>query len=75
MSKEESLDYMKKTLSEISNSKVYINISQTAKALGVTRGTVAKEFAHLKWKQNGREKLFLIPDVAEAIYNSMEGGF
>lgn len=75
MSKEESLNYMKQILSKNSNSKIYVNITQIAEALGVTRGTAKKELAHLKWKQNGRERLFFIPDVAETIYNSMEGGF
>lgn len=75
MSKEENLNYIIEMLSENSNSKIYINISQTAKVLGFTRETVTKELIHLKWKQNGRERLFLIPEVAETLYNSMKGGF
>lgn len=75
MSREESLTYMREKLFETSNSKIFINISQTAKALGVTRETVAKDLVHLKWRQNGRERLFLISEVAETFYNSMKGGF
>ena len=75
MSKEENLTYMRQMLSETSNSKIFINISQTAKVLGVTRATVVKELSNLKWKPNGRERLFLISDVAETLYNSMKGGF
>lgn len=74
MNKDNTLNYIESELKNISGSAVFVNISQTARVYGLSREIVAKKLSPLKWFQNGKEKLFNIPEVAEIFYNSMEGG-
>lgn len=70
-SKEEHINLLTTNLKESIDNKIYINISQIAKALGVSRETAAVLVFELKYFPNGREKLYLVNDVAEKLYNSM----
>lgn len=71
MSKKEYVESLSENLREFANNKLYINISQLAKALGVARETAAQMVFKLKYLPNGREKLFFIGDVANCLFNTM----
>ena len=69
MTKNDYITTLIETLSESANNKIYINVSQLAKALGVARDTAGMMVFKLKYVPNGREKMFLINDVAAHIYD------
>lgn len=72
MNKNKYIDSLCLQLKEFVGGKIYINISQLAKATGVARETAAQWVYKLKYIPNGREKLFLINDVANQIFNILE---
>ena len=67
MPKEERTQFVINQLLEFTGGIILINVSQCAKALGMSRDTVRKALATLNWRKNGKEKLFLICDVANVI--------
>ena len=71
MSKKEYVETLSENLKNFTNNKLYINITQLAKALGVARETAAQMVFKLKYLPNGREKLFFINDVAVCLFNTM----
>ena len=72
MNKNKYIESLRLQLKEFVDGKLYINISQLANATGVARETAAQWVFKLKYIPNGREKLFLIEDVATQIFNILE---
>ena len=72
MNKNKYIESLYLQLKEFVDGKLYINISQLANAIGVARETAAQWVFKLKYIPNGREKLFLIEDVATQIFNILE---
>ena len=72
MNKNNYIESLRLQLKEFVDGKLYINISQLANAIGVARETAAQWVFKLKYIPNGREKLFLIEDVATQIFNILE---
>lgn len=68
MSKQDYIDSLAVNLSKFANNKIYINISQLSNALGVARETAAQLVFKLRYIPNGREKLYLVNDVATQLY-------
>ena len=68
MGKQEYIDILSVNLSKFANNKMYINISQLANALGIARETAAQLVFKLRYIPNGREKLYLVNDVATQLY-------
>ena len=63
---------MVNTLTEYTAGTMFINTSQLAKALGVARETAAQMVYNLRYLPNGREKLYLIKEVAQRLYSRLE---
>ena len=72
MSKTDYINKLHLQLKSFVDGKIYINISQLAKAIGVSRETAARWVFKLNYLPNGREKLFLIEDVAIQIFNFLD---
>ena len=72
MNKNKYVESLYLQLKEFVDGKLYINISQLAKATGVARETAAQWVFKLKYLPNGREKLFLIDDFAAQMYSILE---
>lgn len=72
MSKNEYIIEFETVLKDVAKNNLFINTTQVAKAVGVARETAAQMLFKLRYKPNGKEKLFLISEVANVIYNSLE---
>lgn len=72
MSKNEYIETLANRLSKSANDELYINITKLAKALGVSRERAALMVFKLRYISNGNEKLFLIYEVAIAIYDALK---
>ena len=72
MKKNEFINTLSLQLQEFTGGKLFINISQLSKALGVARETTAQMVYTLKYIPNGREKLFYISDVATHLYKQLQ---
>lgn len=69
--KNEYIELIADGLKAFANDKMSINITQLSTALGISRETATSLVVDLKYLPNGREKLYLLRDVAEKIYSRM----
>ena len=68
MKKSEYIEYLSSELKEATNGRMYINVTQFAKCIGVARETAVRMLFTLKYLSNGNEKLFFVPEVAQHLY-------
>ena len=72
MKKEEQMRILKADLQEAANGKLCMNVTQFANAFGVSRERAVQILYPLKYLCNGREKLFLISEIADLIYHNLQ---
>ena len=68
MKKSEYIENLSSELKEATNGRMYINVTQFAKCIGVARETAVRMLFTLKYLSNGNEKLFFVPEVAQHLY-------
>lgn len=75
MKKSEYIDNLSSELKEATNGKMYINVTQLSKCIGVACETAVRMLFTLKYLPNGNEKLFFVPEVAQHLYEILESDF
>lgn len=72
MKKEDQVRILKSDLQEIVDGKLCMNVTQFANAIGISRERAIQILHPLKYLCNGREKLFLISEIADLIYHKLQ---
>ena len=72
MKKEEQVKILKSDLQQAVDGKLCMNVTQFANAFGVSRERAEQMLHPLKYLCNGREKLFLISEIANLIYHNLQ---
>lgn len=72
MKKNEFVEIFKNDLQKLVGNKLFVNVTEFAKCSDISRETAIQMLHPLKYILNGREKLFLISEVADLIYNKRQ---
>ncbi len=71
MSAEKMVNDLSLKMQKFVGDGIFINVSQCAKLLGISRERMAQILFENKFIKNGNEKLYYIPEVAVGLVNKM----